>query len=238
MEKVSILERVPLYSDASRELRRRILDVSTCVRLDARQFFYREGDTSEVFAVVGHGDIRVFKTGAAGREITLYHVQDGEACLINMLCTFLARPAMASAQVEAPTECVVISARNFCEWIMSEDSVRNFVFTTMAARVVDVMALVEEIAFRRMDLRLAELLTRRSSQNRGAPGTITATHEELASELGTAREVVSRLLKDFERIGILRAGRGRIELLDETQLQRVVESLSTTRSGEGARADD
>ena len=229
MEKVSILERVSLYSVASRELRRRILDVSSRVCLDAHEFFYHEGDTSEVFALVGRGDIRVFKTGAGGREITLYHVQDGEACLINMLCTFLAQPATASAQAEEPTECVVIPSRDFREWVASEDLVRNFVFTTMAARVVDVMALVEEIAFRKMDLRLAELLARRSSHKRDTPGTITATHEELAAELGTAREVVSRLLKDFERIGILRAGRGRIELRDETQLHRVVESLSTTR---------
>jgi len=230
MDKMTILGGLALYTGASPELKRQIADASSCVSLDAGQYFYREGEVKQVVGLVGRGDIRVFKIGASGREITLYHVQAGESCVVNMLCTFLDRPAMASAHAEAPTEAVVIPAGIFREWIRSEDFVRKFTFSTMAARLVDVMTLVEEVAFGKMDIRLAELLARRYAQQPGAPGIITSTHEELAAELGTAREVVSRLLKEFERAGIVSVGRGHIELRDEARLQHARESQSAPQS--------
>lgn len=223
MDKTSVLERLGFFTDASVALQRRIAEAATPVRLEPGAVFYREGDAAEVFALVARGDIRVFKTGATGREISLYHVQDGEPCLVNMLCAFLARPAMASAHIEATTEAVVISAETFRDWIASEDYVRNFVFATMASRFVDVMTLVQEVAFRRVDVRLAELLLRRFD-NKGLPLRVAmTTHEELAAELGTVREVVSRLLKDFERTGMVTVSRGRLELRDDAQLRRMVE---------------
>lgn len=220
MDKMSVLDRLPMYENAPPPLRRRIADVASLLSLGTGDFFYREGDLNKTFALVGHGDIRVFKTSESGREISLYHVQDGESCLVNMLCVFLDRPAMASARVEAPTEAVVVPASVFRDWIASEDSVRKFVFDAMATRLVDVMTLVEEVAFRRMDLRLAELLLRRFSPSEGRLRAVAVTtHDELAAELGTAREVVSRLLKDFQRIGMVSVGRGRLELRDEARLR-------------------
>ena len=192
--------------------------------LPAGVFFYREGDLCPSFALVGRGEIRVFKTSVTGREITLYHVQDGEPCLVNVLCVFLGRPAMASAIVEAPTDAVVVPAAVFREWVSAYDSVRRFVFETMAARVVDVMTLVEEVAFGKMDARLAQLLVRRFSMKGLALRVLSTTHEELAAELGTAREVVSRLLKEFERLGAIGLARGRVDLRDGALLQRLAES--------------
>lgn len=225
MDKMTILAQLAFYTDAPPGLQRSIAAAASHVSLGAGEVFYREGDVGEVFAVVGSGDIRVFKTSGTGREISLYHVQDGEPCLVNMLCVFLGRPAMASARAEAPTEAVVIPAPRFREWVRSDDSVRNFVFETIATRFVDVMTLVEEVAFRKMDVRLAELLLRRFS-HKGVPlGVAETTHEELAAELGTAREVVSRLLKEFERTGMVSVARGRLELRDGGQLRRMVEAV-------------
>ena len=224
MDKLTTLRRLAFYTNAPVELKRRIADVACNVSLKAGDVFYNEGDATDVFALVGRGDIRVFKTSESGREISLYHVLDGEPCLVNTLCAFLGRPAMASARIEAPTEGVVIPAPTFREWVQSEDSVRNFVFAAMAARFVEVMTLVEEVAFRRMDVRLAGLLLRKFSQEELLLRFMVATHEELAAELGTAREVVSRLLKEFERTGAVRVGRGRVELLDEARLRRMVEA--------------
>jgi len=221
---MTVLGRLAFYTGAPSGLQRRIAGAASYVSLDVGDVFYQEGDIGEVFAMVGRGDIRVFKSSKTGREISLYHVQDGEPCLVNMLCVFLDRPAMASARIEAPTEAVVIPAPTFREWVRSEDSVRNFVFATMATRFVDVMMLVEEVAFHKMDARLAELLLRRFS-HKGLPlGVAETTHEELAAELGTAREVVSRLLKEFERTGMVSLARGRLELRDGAQLRRMVET--------------
>lgn len=225
MDKVKILDQFTFFADAPPALRDRIVRSASSVTLQAGDVFYHEGDVRDVFAVVGRGDIRVFKITGSGREIGLYHVQDGEPCLVNMLCVFLGRPAMASARVEATTEAVVIPASAFREWVNTEDSVRQFVFTTMARRLVEVMTLVEEVAFRKMDVRLAELLLRRFAQKGAAPRVTLTTHEELAAELGTAREVVSRLLKEFERTGIVAVSRGRLELRDEAQLRSVAEPV-------------
>jgi CRP/FNR family transcriptional regulator len=225
MDKMTVLAQLALYTEAPPSLQRRIADAASHVSLRTGDVFYQEGDVGESFAMVGRGDIRVFKTSATGREISLYHVQDGEPCLVNMLCVFLGRPAMASARVETPTDAVVIPAPTFRDWVRSDDSVRNFVFATMATRFVDVMTLVEEVAFRKMDVRLAELLLRRFS-HKGVPIRVAeTTHEELAAELGTVREVVSRLLKEFERTGMVSVARGRLELRDGEQLRRMVEMV-------------
>jgi CRP/FNR family transcriptional regulator, anaerobic regulatory protein len=224
MDKMTVLAQLAIYTGAPPALQGRIADAASHVSLGVGDVFYREGDVSGVFAMVGRGDIRVFKTSGTGREISLYHVQDGEPCLVNMLCVFLGRPAMASARVEALTEAVAIPGPTFRDWVRSEDSVRNFVFATMATRLVDVMTLVEEVAFHKMDVRLAELLLRRFS-HKGVPLRVAeTTHEELAAELGTAREVVSRLLKEFERTGMVSVARGRLELRDGAQLRRMVET--------------
>lgn len=184
----------------------------------AGTFLYHEGDSCEQFALVGTGSIRVFKTDKDGNQITLYHVQDGQACLVNMLGIFLERPAMATAVVEISTEAVIIAATVFRNWTETDKGVRKLVFESMAQRLIDVMVLAEELAFRRVDQRLVHLLLDHFSNKRRPLQFLETTHEELARELGTAREVVSRLLKEMERTGAVRMTRGRIELSDESIL--------------------
>jgi CRP/FNR family transcriptional regulator len=215
MEQASILTRFGFYRGAAAVVQAEMASQARSVTLQPGAYFYYEGDRCSHFALVGSGDIRVFKSGQSGHEITLYHVQAGDPCLVNMLCVLLDRPAMATAVVEAPTEAVIVSGAVFRSWIESNAAVRHFVFETMAHRVVDVMVLVEELAFRRMDERLARLLIQRCSGPERSLRVIAETHEELAGELGTAREVVSRVLKEFERLGAIIVARGRIELRNE-----------------------
>lgn len=221
MDKLEILGQFPFFSTAPPQLRDRIANSATQVALRAGNGFYNEGDELGVFAFVGRGDIRVYKLAPTGREIALYHVQDGESCLVNMLCVYLDKPAMASARAEADTEAIAIPAAAFRDWVATEESVRRYVFGTMAKRMVDVMMLVEEVAFRKVDERLAQLLVRRFPAGGESPGVLATTHEELAAELGTVREVVSRLLKEFERNGILMVSRGRLELRDDARLRTI-----------------
>ena len=174
-------------------------------------------------ALVGNGSIRVFKAEATGHEITLYHVQDGQACLVNLLGILLKRPVVATAVVEVPTEVFIIPATAFRHWVESVQSMRKFVFENMAARLIDVMVIAEELAFRKMDQRLAHLLLERFSKERQTGCLIATTHEELANELGSAREVVSRLLKVLERRGAIAMSRGQIELMNEAFLRKMIE---------------
>ena len=215
MDKTGVLEKFSFYREAPPPLRGKIFEKGAFAALPTGATFYREGDSCEKFAVVGRGNIRVFKTAESGREMTLYHVQDGQPCLVNMLCILLSRPAMATAVVEAPTEAVVLPGATFRDWVNDHAVVRSYLFETMAQRLIEVMSLAEEIAFGKMDRRVAALLIQRFSRNRA----FAATHEELAVELGTAREVVSRLLKDFERMGAIAMARGRLELRNASLLR-------------------
>jgi CRP/FNR family transcriptional regulator, anaerobic regulatory protein len=220
MTKRAILEKFAFYRQLPKTDQLALFDSAREVALPAGADFCREGDEAAQFALVGSGDIRVFKTSLTGREITLYHVQEGEACLVNMLSVFLARPAMVSAQIEVAVEAVVIPAAVFRALVGSSGTVREFVFEAMAVRLIDVMTLTEEIAFRRMDERLAAYLQQRFCHRGAGSREIAVTHEEIAQELGTAREVVSRLLKELEHAGALRLARGSIELRDDAALRR------------------
>jgi len=222
MEKRGAVDQLAFYRDAPALFRKRLTAAAATVSLRPGDMFFREGDALDLFAIVLQGDIRVFKAESNGREISLYHVLEGQACLVNSLCLLLGQPTMASARVEVPTEAVVFEGQEFRAWIDDEPYVRGFLFATMARRLIDFMTLIEEVAFRKMDLRLAELLQRKFARGGPKGRVISATHEDLASELGTAREVVSRLLKDFERSGMLSLARGHVELIDETRLKKVL----------------
>jgi CRP/FNR family transcriptional regulator len=215
VDKISILEKFRFYRGATPLVRAKIAEAGAYATLPSGMTFYSEGETCEYYGIVGRGDIRVFKDAESGRQMTLYHVQDGELCLVNMLSLFLGQPPMASAVVEASTEAVVFDGRVLREWFDNHGVVRDFVIEAMGRRLVEVMTLIEEIAFARMDRRVARLLLQRFSRDRA----FTATHEELAVELGTAREVVSRLLKDFEGMGAIAMTRGRLELRDASSLR-------------------
>jgi len=221
LDKSAVLDRFGVFRRATTEMRSAVESAGKPLILPPGAFLFRDGDRCEQFTLVGRGSVRVFRTGETGREITLYHVQAGESCLMNTLCVLLGTPARATAIVEAPLEALAFPRPVFLEWLRTSDAVRSFIFETMAQRLVDVMTLVEEIAFGKMGLRLAHLLCRRFANNGLPLRTISTTHEEIARELGTAREVVSRLLKELERLRVLETARGRILLRDEDAWRRL-----------------
>ncbi len=217
-----ILNRFSMYRQASPALQREMAARAKPLHIEEQVLLVREGSVCADFALVACGRLRVFKRAETGREITLYHVGDGETCLVNMLCVFADVPSPASAVAETACDVLTVPAQVFRDWVAQHDVVRDHVFSTMAARFTDLMTLVEEITFRKMDQRLADLLLKRF-MSRGLPlRVVSTTHEEIAAELGSAREVVSRLLKEFERLGAIQTARGRIELCDAARLEQIV----------------
>ncbi|HET9653591.1 MAG TPA: Crp/Fnr family transcriptional regulator [Usitatibacter sp.] len=216
--RTAILEAFSFYRDSPGIVRESMDALVQYHVLPAGAFFYREWDVCPHFGVVTSGDIRVYKTGGMGREMTLYHVHDSEPCLVNLISVMLARPAMATAQAEIETTAVLFPGAMLNSWMAASEALRHYVFESIAARVVNVMTLVEEVAFQRMDSRLAALLVKRF----GEAENFSVTHEELAAELGTAREVVSRLLRDFARRGAIRVTRGRVELRSAEVLRQLI----------------
>ena len=168
---------------------------------------YSEGDSCSAIAFIVSGEIRVFKIGESGREITLYEIERGETCILNASCILsdMSYPANAVTAIDA--ELLLVPAMDFRGLLSHYEEMRDFVFTLLGQRLTSVMTLVEEVAFGRMDLRLLEYIEEKSED-----GKLNATHQKIANDLGTSREVVSRLLKEFERQGKIILSRNLIQI--------------------------
>jgi CRP/FNR family transcriptional regulator len=153
------------------------------------------------------GRIKVQMTGVSGHSIVLYRLEADDICTLSIGCLMTGRAYKAEAVVEEEALALMIP-RSVFERLMDQSvGFRLGIMESYGRRLDDLMLLVEEVAFRRMDQRLEEWLLVRAAR-----GPVIITHQELAVELGTAREVVSRLLKELERRNMVRLARGKIEV--------------------------
>jgi len=220
-DKREVLDQIPFFTYSPPGLQRAFIEAATVVHLKAGAYFLREGDSCAHFAILVSGKIRVFKLPESGQEINLYHAVAGDICPLNVACILSDRPVPAMARIEEDVEAVIVPASTFRLWMAEHESLRTFVFQTFSSRLSEVMALVEEIAFRRMDQRLARRLEELIQEEGGTRRSVEITHAGIAADLGTAREVVSRLLKEFERLGAIGLSRGRIVLRDAAMLHKI-----------------
>ena len=179
-----------------------------------------EGETCEAALLVRKGKIRVYKTSPSGREITLYVVEPGEMCVLGISCLLRDTRYPACASAESETLTVRIPAPAFRRLFREEPAVQQFVLDLFASRLSSVIRLVEDVAFRRMDERLSVFLLQESGRAAGISPVVSLSHEQIATRLGTAREVVSRLLSQLEDDGLVVLGRGRVRILDPQGLGR------------------
>jgi len=201
----------PLFREGKDGMLRDLVAVSRRQAIPAGTQIYHEGDACNGIAFVLSGDIRVYKIGQTGREITLYEIGPGETCILNASCILAGQNYPAHATAIEDTEILLVPAAEFRRMVAANEMMREFVFTLLSRRLSGVMELVEEVAFGRMDERLMEYLVERSEDHR-----LETTHQKIANDLGTSREVVSRLLKDLERKGkVILLSRSEIVLLKE-----------------------
>ena len=179
---------------------------------------FRAGDRCHTFLMVLDGAVRVQMASETGREIVLYRVGRGETCIVTTACLLTDNPYSAEAVAETDIDAVALAAGPFHDLVARSAAFRDFVFASFGSRLTGMMMLIEEVAFGRVDLRHARFLADR----RDGMGGLDITHQALAVELGTAREVVSRQLKEFERRGFVALSRGRIQVLDPAALQDLV----------------
>ena len=166
------------------------------------------------FPLLIEGSIKVVKNTPAGREMLLYRVEPGGSCVITSSCLLGHTRYTARGIAETPLRMLMLPTALFEKLIAGNAAFRDFVFHLLAERIAELMQLVEEVAFHRLDQRLAKLLL-----GKGEP--IQATHQTLADELGSVREIVSRLLKGFAAQGLVTLGRERIELVDRDGLRQL-----------------
>ena len=175
---------------------------------------FSEKQACRGFPLLISGSIKVVKSTPAGREMLLYRVEPGGSCIITSSCLLGRTRYTARGIAETPLRMLMLPAALFEKLISGNAAFRDFVFHLLAERIADLMLLVEEVAFHRLDQRLAKLLLGKSEP-------INATHQLLADELGSVREIVSRLLKGFAAQGLVSLGRERIDLIDRDGLRQL-----------------
>lgn len=206
---------LPILQQANAQLIREFQQAAFLTKIPKGRDVFLEGNQVDAIALLISGVVRVYKIGETGREITLYRFGNGQSCILTANAILSQKTFPAIATVEKEAEAVMIPADTFRDWVVRYDAWREFVFDLLSQRLSTVMAIVDEIAFRRMDARVASLLLERMSVQK----PIRITHQEIASELGSSREVISRLLEDFSERGLIRSGRGEIEVLDRDGLK-------------------
>jgi CRP/FNR family transcriptional regulator len=175
---------------------------------------YRETDPCNAYVMRLAGRSRVYKVSETGREILLYRVAAGETCVLTTTCLMGRSRYPASTVVEEPVRDVVVPAATFHQLMVESEVFRRFVLGNYGDLISDLIVLVDEVAFHSIASRLAGLLLQAEGE------VVTSTHQQLSDELGSAREVVSRQLKEFERSGWITLKRGSVEVLDRAALQR------------------
>lgn len=175
------------------------------------------GDRVSAIALLVSGTIRVYKISETGREITLYRFSGGESCILTANAILNDQAFTAIATVEQDAQAIMIPSDVFRAWVNRYEMWRDFVFDLLSQRLLSVMEIVDEVAFGRLDSRVAALLLARAHTNNPIP----ITHQEIAAELGSSREVISRVLGGFASNGWIELGRGTIDIRNPKALQTI-----------------
>jgi CRP/FNR family transcriptional regulator len=215
-ESLAWLEQFPALLDLEPPARDILATSARIIDAPIGTIGYSEGMPCNAYVMRLSGQSRVYKMSASGREILLYRVASGETCVITTTCILGNSDYPASTIVEQPIRDVIVPKAAFNQLMIDSAVFRRFVMENYGALISDLIVLLDEVAFHSLDARLAKLLLDVGDN------TITRTHQQLADELGTAREVVSRQLKRFEQKGWLTLGRGQVELLNRSALSAIV----------------
>ncbi len=211
------LAAAPAFGRLDDRLRERVREAGAWTRIDDGQTVFRPGDPCRAFLAVVEGRIRVGTLSEEGRELHFYDVAPGEFCVLTIHCLLGRSGYSAWGVTEGAVEGVAVPAPLFERLVEQSAPFRREVFALIARRFDDMVRLVGEVAFQRLDRRLAARLLEQADDG----GVVARTHQELASDLGTAREIVSRRVGEFVRKGVLRTARGRIVILDRETLERL-----------------
>lgn len=218
-------DRFPGLGDLGSEDRRALLAGARAVDLPAGTVVFSPGRACSAYLLVLDGSVRVQMIADTGREIVLYRVRRGETCVLTTACLLAGEVYSADGIVEEATAGVAVPTALFDALMARSDAFRRFVFAGYGRRVADLLATLQSAVFHRVDARLARHLAGRGGD------VLAVTHRDLAAELGTAREVVSRHLSAFEKRGLVRLGRGTVEVVDRAGLDRLAEAVESAPFG-------
>lgn len=210
---IRLLQQYPMLEKLPASELDGLLAQAVPLSLPAGTVVFDENQPCQGFPLLLSGSIRVIKAAPSGRELQLYRVIPGESCILTSSCLLGHTRYQARGIAEQALEMVLLPANSFHAMLAGHEAFRSYVFHLFSDRLTDLMQLVSAVAFQKLDQRLAALLISK-------PSPINITHQALADELGSAREIVSRLLKGFAEQGWVRLGREQIDITDASALKK------------------
>ncbi len=214
-----VLRLFPVLNRLPGSMRDTIFQIGRVVERPAGDMLMRQNNQCMFMPLVLSGSLRVYKVSSTGREISLYRTGPGETCLISVACHLRGEIFPVNVEVEedvrmfqSPTAVYQSVLANHPDW-------KDFIINTLYDRLLESLQVIEEVAFSRVDHRLAQWLL---DQSHGRASSVYATHEGIATELGSAREVISRILGQFRDAGAVNLARGRIRVENPDFLRSMI----------------
>jgi len=207
------------FIQALDEVGQQIIQRASQIEIAKASQIFSQGDSCQSYILVLKGTVKVFSRTHSGREILLYRVKGGQSCTLTTSCLFSDDRYPAEGLAETDVTALVISQKDFNHGLACSTKFRQFVFSAYGDRIREVISLVETIRFSKIETRLADALLEEAGDSR----YFKVTHQELAVDLGTAREVVSRQLKEFETNGWLELHRGAIKITNLAAIEAIAE---------------
>ena len=201
-------------------VRKRLTSTARVIHIKRGDQVFGPMNVPESLFFLYDGRVRVSQSSDSGRDIVLYRVEAGESCVLTTACILAEEAYNAEGIAETDVTAIVLPKPAFDRLAAEEDAFRNFVFAAYSRRLIDLLRVVDDVAFGRIDVRLAERLLMLGDGLK----EIRKTHQELASELGTAREVISRVLNDFHKRELISQSRGIITFTNKTGLAAIAQS--------------
>lgn len=221
------LNTFPELAELEPEAQGELLGATQFNRLRQGDIAYRQGQVCHNYVMCIEGQTRIFKTSESGREIMLYQVGPGETCVLTTSCLIAGNPFPAESTAQADVLLAALPSTVFHRLMVTSPKFRHYVLGNYGDLLSSLIMLVDEVAFASLDLRLA----RRLLAEAGSDGVVSKTHQQLALDLGSVREVISRYLSEWERMGWVRSARGSIVVLDKPALARYGEEEEPLRAG-------
>ena len=207
-----VLEIYPALADVTPSLSALGAD-GTPVDVAAGTVLFTENNPCQGFPLVLDGEVRVARQSMDGRNLELYRVTPGELCLVSSASLFRSTPLSAHGVTTKPTHLLLIRPTTFQQWL-AQPAFRDSILGLFAERMADLTTLIDAVAFQKLDQRLAATLLGRGQD-------LSLTHQALADELGTVREIITRLLRRFEREGWVQLSREHIHIVNSPALRAV-----------------
>ena len=194
-----------------------LLDRSKIVDVPEGTMIFGPGNSPENMLFLLDGTVRVQQVSDTGHEIVLYRIHAGESCVLTTACLLAYEDYSAEGFAETTVQAAAVPRGVFDDLVAQSKQFRDFVFAAFSKRITDLLLMIDEVAFQRLDVRLADRLIELSHGEE----KIATTHQKLSVELGTAREVISRQLQEFQRRGWIEQARGSVSLLNRIQLEKL-----------------